>query len=628
MEDAMVGYDMVLSISQNEVNSQFERLVRAGYIVPEVKSNGIVEGGLFGGNTPKLTTYLRGWVSPPQVAFGKRNNAQEVEFQFAFAARDWAPGMLASLTELQAAFDPAKGATATDALLVQQEDVQCTDPKTGKPSVLAKQTIHYWIRRRTIAVGTTESVRYSVVPALQFVSVAAAQRVLVALDGLELRFAVQLNKIPATAQDFEDGVARRKVPPEVLRAITEHRFNEEVFSIEQLFLDFDTVDFTQWDLRDPAKGLGTTVSIVALQEDGAYTVRTGIPLSSVTQQDPQFAIELSTNLQQVFGLQDKNPAGRTPYILGVSVARPKATGPEASLTPVWIGYSTNPNPDHEGWSAINYEVLGGKDSNFERRIPRNPDKSIRHVATPFVSSNDFSGVLLFARSVFFDALIFDPVKAALDTGAPWTQSGTTLGSKFLDQKRLDHERHVVEIGPVKTGYEANVTQQDDHTYTVQIQGNRVLIDIELHRHVELKATLYLAVDKLDFEWSRDFKGSTKAVLEAYVDQDQQIRFKVTPPPDIQIKMKEHKNSLAGASDDIMGALEKIANKNFNPAQDTLNDLAMAAVSNFRKHGDALKQLIVHSSRTCFISPTGQVFLLNDPRYDDELHLRMDVTYSV
>ncbi len=627
MGSLLVGYDMIIAISQNEVNSQFERLARGGYIASLLESNGVSAGGLLGGH-PRLNTYLRGGVSAPRVTFGKRNNAQEVEFSFTFAARDEAPGPNGDFTpaELEAAFDPTRGATDTDGLLARSEDIRTRDPKTGEPTVLAGQRILYWLRRRTVRVGTTSTRDYSLVPAIYLV--ADGQPVLVSLEGLELRFAVQLNKIPATAQDFAAGVKAQQIPKEVLGAITDHKFDAGIFSLEQLFLDFDSVDFTQWDLKDPARGLGTTVALAVPNDDGKYAFRLDVPLADLTEQDPQFSIELSANLQDIFGVQGKNPAGSTPYILGVTVAQTKpADGPAPNLVPTWIGYSSNPNAQDPGLSTVNYEVLGGE--NPERRVPRNPDNSVRHLATALVSSNDFSGTLLFARSAFFDPLVRTPVETALATGASWQQAGTNFASNFHEKKNIDHERDVTDTKIFgKYGYNADVTQEDTHAYTLKVDGSRVTVRVDLHRRVRLEAKLYVSYGDLDFWWQRDFTGSTEAVFEAYVDTDQQIRFKVTPPPDIRINMTEDKNSLSDAADKFLGALETIAMRNFNPAAETLGDLAARAVANFRQHADALQALAVRSSHTHFISPTGQVFLLNCPRYDGELNLMTDVTYSV
>ncbi|WP_394828165.1 hypothetical protein [Pendulispora albinea] len=640
MDNVMVGYDMILSIGQDEINSQFERLARAGFIVSKVASNGVIVGGILGGNTPKLISYLRGWVHPPQVTFGKRNDTQEVEFAFSFIAHDVQPNDPEGWTsaELEAAF-AAQSATATDAVLERREDIPVRDPV----STLSKQRIRYWLRRHTVTLGTTKVQRYAIVPAISYTSSASERPILLSLEGLELRFAVQLNQIPVTAKDFEAGVAQGRVPPEVLKAVTDHAFNEDVFGLQQLFLDFDTVDFTQWDLRDPADALGSTVSLVVFGDGGSYTVDTGVSLKVLMQQDPQFSVELSTNLQDVFGFQDKNPGGRTPYILGVAVAQPKGqvatvvsgTGAalennaQASLVPMWIGYSSTPNPTNDGWSTINYEVLGGRDPNFEKRIPRNADKSVRHLTTPLISSNDFSGVLLFARSVFFDPLLFGPVQSALATGAPWTQDGMTFTSVFDDAKKLDHEDDTWGVWKAKIGYKADITQTDHHTYTIRVAGNRVTVSIDLHRHVELTAKLYLGIDDdLKFSWTRDFRGSSEAVLETYVDQNEHLHFKVTPPPDLRITCSEKKDSLAHVADKIIDGLEKFAMRSFNPASETLNELAAAAVTNFRSHADALKQLVLRSSHTHFISPTGQIFFLNNPHYDDDLNLQMDVTYDV
>jgi hypothetical protein len=468
MTSLMVGYDMILSIGQNEVNSQFERLARSGYIEKEIASNGIISGGPFGGGDPKLGSYLRGGVTPPKVAFGTKNSVEEVEFSFTFVAREltshddatWSPA------DLEGAFDARRGATDTDALLLRLEDLATHDPKTGQKTVLPKQAVYYWIRRKAIQVGTTKSIRYAIVPALYYA--ASGRDGLLSLEGLELKFTVQLQKIPATAEDFAEGVKSGRVPPEVLKAITDHRFNENIFSIEQLFLNFDTVDFTQWDLRDPAKGLGATISAISVRDDGTYAVQTGIDLGGLIQGDPEFSTELSNNLQYVFGTQDKNPAGRTPYILGVSVSQPNP-GPAvtANLVPAWIGYSTNPNPTSQGLSTVNYEVLGGAD--VEKRLPRNPDHTIRHLATPLLTSNDYSGALLFSREVLFDALVLAPTQAALRTGAPWTQDGMLFSSPTHQTTHRDHERDVTDtVVAGKWGYEADVYQEDKHTYTIRI----------------------------------------------------------------------------------------------------------------------------------------------------------------
>lgn len=625
MADLLVGYDMVVVITQNEVNSQFQRLFGKA-IQPDLTANGLSKGGgVFGKGQLQLSSYIRGYIDAPQVELATQANPTQVLFYFDFKTTPVTSSELGVTDEaLAAAFTSSPD--GTNALLIKTEDIPYHD-ENGNQQTLSGQTVNYWLTCTSTTLGTTKVYQYSLVPALYYLS--NGNKTMIMLDGLRLSFQVLLNQMPTTVQAITDAVDAGTIQQEMLDTIQSNEFDSEAFSINQMFIDFDTTDFTQWNLKDPAGTLGGNVTGLTINSDGSYAVGTE-PLSQLLSNDPNFSTELSTNLQYVFGVQGENTAGSNPYIVGVNItsSNPDNSNPTQppSLVPTYIGYSTTPSSSAQGLSTINYQVLGG--DNSESRVPKNNDGTVENVSTNFVQGNDFSGEILFSRSAFFDPFILNTIQNQLNTGASWSQddNSTSWSSQYQNSQNLyHHDGTHLDSGPIE-----DVTQDDNNTYSIQVSDSKIVVSGTFQRtttiRIEWKGVpCFGAV----FRWWKDASLSWSIEIDMYIDTNGQLAFQTTPnipqQATVSATQQDEGAKIAGVVMKVLGGLSGLY---FDPIGQAMSQLGQDLSQQLSSYANTLNPNLAQGMKNNFISPTGKVFLLNGPRFNDELDLQMDITYDV
>ncbi|WP_163780250.1 hypothetical protein [Myxococcus vastator] len=646
MGDALFGYDMVLQVTQNEINSQFSRLMQQGYIDSLLKTNGMAAaGGAFGGGAMTLTSYLRGYVAQPTVAqpmviLASGDSSQQCLFQFALQSQQLTQTVMDQLgftqDQVDAAFaHPQPGPNNSQyGLLVNQEDVEYES--NGSSQTSSNQTVYYWLQRTSVTVGTTTTYTNYLVPTLFYMS-GGAYPTLVDLTGLPLRFTVKLDLIPTTPQGITDLVNEGIMPPQVLDTISGNGFDSAYFSLQQLFLNFDTTDFTQWSTTAPPSSTSVTGASV---NTASNTFSISTTTLAQLEEDPGFLTEVSIALQYAFGVgsnYDGNPAS-TPYIIGVTATstNPAQTAPSSTpiLVPTSVGFSSLLNTADSGLSVLNYQVMGGGNTN--------PNQPAPSVGTNFVTTNNYSGELLFSEATFFTPELFNPLVVALTSEHAPTPSWRQSGTNFTYQ--TTYSWTVSSTPPpdnwLKTGTYQVVTQKESPNYTIAVSGNTVNVTGSLSITQQLSATLEVFSIEIPIVWSVTCSSTFSQVLTLAVGGNgydlvvNQSQATFSEPVNGPI---ESNNWEAGLSSFVIEAALAAISLLF-PTPTLMQMLNPASYMTKTVHsniGNAFNQLsaqlnkdLTGSATSNFISPTGDVFLLNAPRFNDTLDLQMDVTYSV
>lgn len=635
MTDTLVGYDMVLAISQNEVNSQFSRMASGSAPVIDtwLTANGVSTGW---GGIYTLSNYLRGYVDAPTVQFydpAAPDSHDHVFFQITFATHTLTQDDLTRLgIDPSRVIFPAKPEmddgqpvlhdgqpvlieNTTDGFVEVLEDVAVT---SNPGQTLSNQSVYYWLRVAG-QVGTTTT--WELVPVTYFYS--DGQYALVDLTGLQMSFKVMLSMIPTTPDALQALVDDGLMDPSALSAINDLGFNADIFSLQQLFLNFDTVDFTEWTLTAPA---GTTEVNVTLVDPKVLLSQS---LDDLVFGNPDFRTAFSTTLRYVFGVDGQNQDGRTPYILGINAASkdPGQSDPQAepSLVPTWIGYGATSNPDNAGWSTINYQLLGGPDP--DSRVPRTGDGATKYVTTPMVSSDDYSGTLAFAKDEFFTPFVLEPIQEAVGIKGTWSQSGMTFSVRDqVNGKTIyDTGDTYVIFGEGEHGV---VTKDYDYRCTITIDGNTISLSGSLYQRQDYNVyTVFLTKDTIRFHWWYYAKITFSQTITMSVDSNNQLIFTASA---MQTSTDgPHKDENFGGS--IVSGVTEVFSFLLGcvpSVSDIMTQSMNAMTSQMTSQVAHMNSNLTSGMAKNFISPTGGVFLMNGPRFDDALDLFMDVTYRV
>ena len=612
MSNILAGYDMVVAITQNEVNSQFARMSSPPepVINTYVTANGLSSGW---GGSDFLSSYIRGYVDPPTVQFrdpASPDSHDHVFFQATFRARNLSPDELAGLGLDTSALSYPQGGTGSDGYLLKREDVP------SKQGTLSGQAIYYWLRA-TGTVGTIKT--WALVPVVYFLS--EGVHALVNLDGLQVSFKVMLSMLPTTPAEVEDLVDQGIMPPSVLQTITANGFNQAAFSLQRLFLDFDTVDFTQWALK-PVDG-STQVDVI-LVEPNQYLSQS---LTSLTQNNQDFISNFSTALQYAFGMNGQNTDGATPYILGINAQsnHPATTNPGAppSLVPTYIGFGASANATDEGLDTLNYQVLAG--DNSQARVPRTGDGSVVYVTDTLVTNNDYSGSLLFAKSAFFEPLVLQPIQQAFGAAPSlWTTQGTTM--------TVTDSGHIVELNNEQTilgeGLKQKVTMDSTQTCTVTVSGNTINISGSYYQRQDITISLIVLTEEIPFHWWMWCTVSFQQQITLAVDAQNQLVFNMGPMTTTTDGPHEDENFGGELVNAVSEAFEVLSMGYFDPMEDALDTATNALAGGLQSRVAGMNTNLTAGMASNFISPTGDVFFLNAPRFNGDLDLLMDVTYRV
>ncbi|WP_120626160.1 hypothetical protein [Corallococcus sicarius] len=427
-----------------------------------------------------------------------------------FRARNLSPDEFAALGLDTSALIYPQGGPGSDGYLLKREDV------ASKQGTLSGQAIYYWLR----ATGTVGTVRtWALVPVVYFLS--EGVHALVNLDGLQVSFKVMLSMLPTTPTELEALVDQGVMPPSVLQTLSANGFNQAAFSLQRLFLDFDTVDFTQWALKPVA---GSTQVDVILVEPNQYLSQS---LTSLTQNNQDFTSSFSNALQYAFGMNGQNTDGATPYILGINAQsnHPATTNPGAppSLVPTYIGFGTSANATDDGLSTLNYQVLGG--DNPQARVPKKGDGSVVYVTDTLVTNNNYSGSLLFAESAFFEPLVFQPIQQAFGSAPSlWKSQGTTM--------TVTDSAHVTELDNEQTvlgeGLKQKVTMDATRNCTVTVSGNTINISGSFYQRQDITISMVVLTAEIPFHWWMWCTVSFQQQITLAIDSNNQLVFNMGP----------------------------------------------------------------------------------------------------
>lgn len=638
MSSTLAGFDMVLAISQDEVNAQFNRMASGPQPVIDtfVSANGL--NVALGGASYYLSTYLRGAISSPTVDFtdpAAPDSHDHVFFEFTFERRTLSQADLDALgidtstlihpvqvTEPAAGQGDPQVVTLTDqGVALVMESIPITDePGQSAPN----QAVYYWLHA-TGTIGTQTT--WELVPVTYYFT----QNVyaLVDLTGLTVRFKVNLAMLPTTPEALQALVDDGLLDPSVLSAVDSNGFDQDIFSLQQLFLDFDTVDFTQWALTAPT--MDATVSTLAIPTVPGQPIQLfSETLSDLVDNSLDFRTAFSSALQYAFGMNGENTAGATPYIIGINATSndPAQSNPDdaPSLVPTWIGYGAIANPDKAGWSTINYQVLGGTDP--EARVPRNGDGSMVYITTPLVSSDSFSGSLGFSADTFFTPFVLEPIQQSIPISGTWTRSGNTFSISDAPSGATtlyDSGDTLVKWGE---GEHAIVTENHDYQCTMTVDGDTISLSGSMYQRQDIKIYLVVAtLDTICFHWWYWTTITFSQQITMSIDSDNQLVFQLGAIEQTEDGPHDDEN-FGGSMVDAVSSLFSTIFNDLPSVSDTMNAMMQGLSSGLSQRINHMNSNLTGAMASNFISPTGDVFFMNAPRFDDQLELFMDVTYRV
>ncbi|MEZ4473926.1 MAG: hypothetical protein R3F60_24685 [bacterium] len=537
-----------------------------------------------------------------------------VFFQVTFETRALAQADLDRL-----GIDPSRivypsGGTGSDGYVMVQENLTANDGTT-----LAAQPVYYWLRGSKI--GSTTS--WSLVPVLYFLS--EGVHGLVNLEGLQVSFKVMLSMLPTTPDEVQGMVDDGVLDPAVSATINDAGFTSSVFTLQQLFLDFDTVDFTQWSLV-PVAG-STTVDLI-LVEPCQYLSES---LDDLVKDNQDFSSNFSTALQYAFGVNGQNTEGATPYILGISAqsTNPALSNPGAppSLVPTYIGFGTSANPTTDGLSTLNYQILGGTDP--EARVPRTGDGSAMYITSTLVTTQGYSGAVIFSEDTLFTPFVFQPIQDAMGIHNGW--STTTSGTTTTLQGTVS-QNGIVEVNEDDTwageGIRQKVTMDTSTSCTITVSGPMITVTGSCYQRQDIEIDLVVIGQEIPFRWWQWCTVSFSQTITLSVDKNNQLVFSSAPMTTSTAGPYNDQNLGGTITNDISSILNVLTFGYFDPMNDALDKDAQALAASLNNKVASMNTNLTGGMSTNFISPTGDVFLLNDPRFDGALNLTMDVTYRV
>lgn len=612
MPNILAGYDMVVAITQNEINSQFLRMATSPQptIDTYVSANGLSSGW---GGSSFLSSYLRGYVDAPTVQLhdaSAPDSHDHVFFQVTFRAKNVSPDQLTALGLDPSTLVYPNDGDGNNGYLLKHEDLEAP---------AGNQSVYYWLRQSK--VGTIMS--YALVPVVYFLS--QGMHALVNLDGLQVRFKVMLAQIPTTPDAVQDLVNQGLVDPSVLQAIQAGGFTEDAFSLQQLFLNFDTVDYTQWALQ-PVDG-ATQVDVI-LVEPNQYLSES---LTELTQQNQDFIANFSTALQYAFGMNGQNSAGATPYILGINAQskNPVSSDPgqPPSLVPTWIGFGTSFNANTDGLSTLNYQVLGG--TNPQARVPEANDGSVIYVTSTLVTDNAYSGAMLFAEDTLFTPFVFSPIQQAVGITSGWSTTSTATTTTMTATQA---QNGVVELDEDHTwageGIRQKVTEDTSNTCTVQVSGNTITISGSCYQRQDITIDMVVATKPIPFHWWQWCTVSYTQTITVTVTDNNQLMFVAGTMTTSTDGPKKDQNLGGTMMDAVSSALNVLTLGYFDPMNDALDSMANGIKNSLQAKVNSMNANLTGGVSGNFISPTGDVFFMSGPRFDTELNLLLDVTYRV
>lgn len=636
MSELMEGYDMLVAVTQKEVNNQFYRMASGDNptIDTMIKANNLSSDVMMPGSY-SLASYLRGGINPPTVQFYNPNSTSthdQVLFQINFAPRaieadnEWGLD-LSTFQALNNGMKTEDGVEYTYGCITNIEDIHYTD-NDGHPQVLNNQTVNYFLRSTSTTVGTIATTTYELLPSL--FCMISPNFYLVDLSGLQVSFMVNLSQIPTTTSSINDLVARGFLAPEVGAAITTNSFNSNEFSLSQLFLDFNTVDFTQWSVSQPQHEEANEDTTVNMMNVNSHTYA-ATPLSTL-QQNSDFTLAFTSNLENAFGLGPQDNVGATPYIININAAAIKPSQNsivlQPSLVPSYIAYGAIYNSTDPELSTINYQIMGG--DNGPANAPSNDDDSIPYVTDRVVNSTDYSGSMLYNDNVLFTPYLLNPIKQSLNPGGSWSQNGNirTSTNNFTNYPLGYDGEKTTFLG---TGYLQRVIESNYNNYTITTYANKMSISASMTQVSTIEITPMLLgwnMGNVDFTWTQTYSVQMTQDITWSINNNNELVFSTSNPVTTSQGPTQTENFLGNMTEAISDLFGILSFNYFDPVEGMLDDQKTDITNSV---GDEVANIgagLSSGFSSNFISPTGQVFLLANPVLDNESNFRLNVTYDI
>lgn len=629
MENLLSNYDLVVAISQNEINSQFNRLFMNGFIKPRIVANAVSKG-IFGDDDPlKLSSYIRGYINAPQVELTFDAGTSQVLFDFSFNQKSF------SLDQIVAALgvtdDTLKTAFKNSpdkktGLLKINEDIVYFD-ESRKNKVLNTQSVYYWLEENEGEGNRVTKKTYSIIPVLCYIDPGSGHKVLASLNQLKISFLVRLNHMDTTVAQIKKDIENGILPKEFEPSINKSGFTDQAFSIKQLFLDFDAVDYNQLNLNDPSASLGHMLNFIKIKDDNNFIIKS-LSLSDVIEGDSNFLMEFKGHVENAFKGQN--------LLIGVSGTSKDAqkTKPDVppTLVPTYISFAATLNQDNKGLSAINYQVLCG--DNSDQRIPKHSDQTVVNISNNFIVDNNFSGEILFSSAAFFYPLIYTPVTSSINTGAPWSANGNgrTWLTNYDPGEITIHSSDNTTLG---TGMAARVLSREVRAASIVLQDNEVLINGKASKEISIVITIVNLIKDIQFTWKKKSSVTWSDTISMAVDNGSQLSFTHTPAFPFPITTPTETDfgaKAVGLVQDIIKTVLEIFSpleaKYFKTMEDDMTAMGQELQKQLQNMETSTKSDLLGGTKNNFISPTGKLMFLNNPRFNTELDLQMDITYSV
>ncbi|MCB0703966.1 MAG: hypothetical protein KDC34_01595 [Saprospiraceae bacterium] len=630
------GYDMFLCLSENELNSQFQRLYKNGIIHHLLVANGLSKTR----SKVRVSSLIRGSIKAPTIQLfdaGLKPEANQIKFKFRFEFQylkitaasltqdlrkelklsnpDISTGELNKILVTENQLEESILEDGKNALLTISEPIYYKDD-AGQLKQLGTEEVDYWFR---VVQSGMES-EFRLVPSLFLKD--DDEEILVDLNGLGVELLVDVAKMPKTIQEVKNLVAEGLAHQGMLDKINASGFNSSAFALEQIFLDFNTTDFAEIDLIKPNQS-NSNIDILELEDANVVQVSA----SEIFDNNSDFSLAFSRSIRYAFGFQDKNIYGRTPYVLGLSISNQNINDKlTPTLQPTYIAMATTPNPANSGLSAVNFEILGGV--NPESRIPK-VNNEVVHISEKFITDNNFSGKIILSNKAFVEDFIIPRIVDAFGTSvSSWSYSNKKWSYSFSESGVVDKESKDTMGGLTRFTHDLSKSFK-----IILTQNQSISIEGEINKTIKGVLSMFTSnQEKAVFKFSshRDGKYTFKMNLSVQITDNNLVSL-VHSTPETTEFLSDIIHDNAGTS--IIEGLAELFRKmidddNLTTLQKNLSNFSNSIVDDIKSNINAASDKLKDNFRLPFIPPTGDVFLYKNPKFNENHDLKIDLTYNV
>lgn len=361
-----------------------------------------------------------------------------------------------------------------------------------------------------------------------------------------------------------DAVRRHAYVPDQVKAQLD-RFRENMFTIEHLFMNFQSLDLGRIDLP--------------------HTVTGNLPETARTRLG-EFLIAY---------LQDRWKAGN-PFVLGLSVInKPAQMVAEApTYQPTGTTYSLSANPDKPGLSTLNFCLM-------TNGAPMPGDRHAGEFKVRWVTDDSGDGTFVVEHSLFFENRLLPALRELLKAAKPFqpTPEGWTLTDEFSQE----HEQFPV----YQKATRSRICRVKVTDRRVEIAGS-----LKLHYNMETRPNAPGVWVKMD--------ASLPFTITLTPRIDEEGRMVFQQENDIQQpEIKVEKGDLFKLAEALVSVFDrKLAET---------EELLRRATAEMLGWEFANIAAITADMRARFVMPAGKVFFFKDARFNREGDLLATITYK-